>query len=67
MTIQKSNCCKAEIKLTGNPEHKKAFACKKCGRIIGTPIFSLVNIIKRIKALNTDCINFLYMLLYKYK
>jgi len=35
---QLSDCCKAEIKLTGSPEHKDAFACAKCGRIIGTPI-----------------------------
>lgn len=30
MPTQKSNCCKAEINLTGSPEHKDAFACKKC-------------------------------------
>jgi len=36
---QLSDCCKAEIKLTGSPEHKDAFACAKCGRIIGTSIY----------------------------
>jgi len=35
---QLSDCCKAEIKLTGSPEHEDGFACVKCGRIIGTPI-----------------------------
>jgi hypothetical protein len=51
MPTQKSNCCKANIKLTGSPEHKKAFACEKCGRIIGTCIYSPINIFKKIKSL----------------
>ena len=37
MTKQLSDCCKAEIKLTGEPR-PNAFTCKKCGRIIGTPL-----------------------------
>ena len=36
---QLSDCCKAEIKLTGSPRHEDGFACVKCGRIIGTPIY----------------------------
>jgi len=36
-TKQLSNCCKAGIKLTGR-DRPNAFACEKCGRIIGTPI-----------------------------
>jgi len=51
MPTQKSNCCKAGIKLTGKLYHKGAFSCIKCGRIIGTPIYSLTNIFKKIKAL----------------
>ena len=35
---QLSSCCKAEIKLTGK-DRPNAFACVKCGRIIGTPIY----------------------------
>jgi hypothetical protein len=50
MPTQKSNCCKALIELTGNQDHKKAFKCAKCGRIIGTPTYSLTNIFKKIKA-----------------
>lgn len=53
MPIQKSNCCKAEIELTGNQDHKKAFKCAKCGRIIGTPVFSLINIFKKLKFILT--------------
>ena len=34
---QLSDCCKAEIKLTCK-DRPNAFACVKCGRIIGTPI-----------------------------
>lgn len=37
MSKQLSNCCKAEIKLTGSPNHEDGFACVECGRIIGTP------------------------------
>ena len=48
MTIQKSDCCKAEIKLTGSPNHEDGFACKKCGRIIGTPVYRIDNILRRI-------------------
>lgn len=36
MTKQLSNCCKAGIVLTG-ADRPNAFACEKCGRIIGTP------------------------------
>jgi len=34
---QLSDCCKAEIKLTGK-DRPNAFSCSKCGRIIGTPV-----------------------------
>jgi len=37
MPQQLSNCCKAYIRLTGE-ERPNAFACVKCGRIIGTDL-----------------------------
>lgn len=36
-TLQLSDCCRAEIELTGRVR-PNAFSCEKCGRIIGTPI-----------------------------
>lgn len=36
MTKQKSDCCKAEIQLTGK-DRPDAFCCSKCKRIIGKP------------------------------
>jgi len=36
-TPQPSDCCKAYIRLTGE-KRPNAFACVKCGRIIGTEL-----------------------------
>jgi len=48
MTEQLSDCCKAKIKLTGSPNHEDGFACEKCGRIIGTSIYRIDNILRKI-------------------
>lgn len=51
MSKQLSDCCKAEIKLTGGRTHEDGFACVKCGRIIGTPI---TNMNKKLVVLNEN-------------